>query len=282
MHIADINPHIRFAEEITYALKNRRSYVKDCRIFYVLGGRGSIRIQEKEYILKENTLFYCAGGQEYSINAEDYLHFYALNFDLSQAHRALVTPFAPVDLQTTSPTGVVDLCLVEDSGFLDSFFIAEHAGEFKNGVATIVKEFATQQLFFRETAGAVLKKILIDLHKMNTDAENNSASAVQKITEYIQLHYMEEIKNSALAELVGYHEYYLNRCFVQYTSMSMHKYVLNLRIAEGKRLLLNTDLSVANIAVQVGFNSAAHFSAYFKKETDASPLEYRSSFKHRI
>ncbi len=282
MYIADINPHIRFAQEATYVLKNRRSYVKDCRIFYVLGGRGSIRIQEEEYVLKENTLFYCTGGQTYTINAEDYLHFYALNFDLSQAHRELITPFAPEDLQTTSPTGAVDSCFVEDSGFLNSFFVAEDVGELKNGVATIVKEFAGQQLYFRETCGAVLKKMLIDLHKMNTDAENNAASAVQKVMDYIHRHYTEEIKNSTLAALVGYHEYYLNRYFVQYTGMSMHKYVLNLRIAEGKRLLLNADLSVADIAAQVGFNSAAHFSAYFKKETDASPLEYRGRFKHRI
>ena len=79
-----------------------------------------------------------------------------------------------------------------------------------------------------------------------------------------------------------YHEYYLNRIFTKHVGMSMHRYILNLRINEGKRLLLNSNLSISDIASCIGFNSYTHFSSYLKKETGLSPFEYKNNFKNNI
>lgn len=282
MKIADINPHIRFAQEVTYVSKDRCFHVKDCRIFYIIGGDGCIQIQDKTLPLKENNLFYCCGGQFYTINAEKHLRFYSLNFDLSQRQRKHTTPFSPEDIKKTTPTAPIDPCDITDSDFLNSFYLLENAVEFKNAIASIVTQYAAQRLYYRESCSTELKRLLIELHERNAASENSSADALQRILEYLHLHYKKDIKNSMLAEIAGYHEYYLNRLFVQNMGMSMHKYILNLRINEAKRLLLNTGLSIADIAFEVGFNSAAHFSDYFKQETAVSPMVFRSNFKHKI
>ena len=282
MKIADINPNIRFAEEITYSSKGRNVYVKDCRLFYIISGIGKIFVQDNELLLAKNSLFYCRGGIDYIINTEKNLHLYSLNFDLSQSQRKFTMPFIPQDFQKSNNPTPIDFCDIKDSDFLNSFFILSNCAEFKNSIAAIVNEYSDKRLFYRETCSTALKNLIIDLHKKNYNNQDNSTDTIKKIIEYINLNYAKEIKNNDLAEIAGYHEYHLNRLFVRYTGMSMHKYIVNLRMNEAKRLLLNTKMSVSDIASQTGFCSNTHFSTYFKKETKVSPFEYRNNFKNKI
>ena len=282
MKIADINPHIRFAEEITYSSKKRNVYVKDCRLFYIISGSGKIFVENNELLLTKNTLFYCRGGIDYTINTEKNLHLYSLNFDLSQAQRKFIMPFIPQDFQKSNQPSPIDFCDIKDSSFLNSFYILNNGAEFKNNIASIVSEYSDKRLYFRETCSTALKNIIIELHKKNSENQKNSTDTVERIIEYINLNFTKEIKNNDLAEIAGYHEYHLNRLFIKHTGMGMHKYILNLRINECKRLLLNTDMSISDIASQTGFCSNTHFSTYFKKETKVSPYEYRNCFKNKI
>lgn len=282
MKIIDVNPHIRFAGEITYSSKNRTVYVKDCRLFYIISGNGRILIHNNEITLKKNTLFYCCGGMEYTINTEEYIHLYSLNFDLSQAQKQFIMPFIPENSQKTNHPSPINYCDIKDSHFLNSFLVLEKGTEFKNSISNIVKEYSDQKIYFKETCSTALKKMIIDLHKTSSEIKNDSSIVMKKILDYINLNFTEEVKNNELAEIAGYHEYYLNRLFIKHTGMSMHKYILNLRIYESKRLLLNSNIPISEIATQSGFNSISHFSAYFKKETGISPSDYRYNFKNNI
>ena len=191
-------------------------------------------------------------------------------------------PLIPQELCKTNQPSPIDLCDIKDSSFLNSFFILKNGTEFKNSIQSIVREYSNQKIYFREACSTELKKIIIDLHKSNFENQTNSISVVNRVIKYINLNFTKEIKNNELAEIAGYHEYHLNRLFTKYTGISMHKYILNLRISEGKRLLLNSDLPISDIASQIGFNSNTHFSTYFKKEIGITPFEYRSNFKNNI
>jgi len=281
MKIADINPHIRFAEQITYSVKNSSVYVKDCRLFYVISGNAKILINGYEIPLSKDTLFYCCGGTNYTFKLNEPLILYSLNFDLSQNHAHLLQPI-PREFNQTKHLNPIDKCHIEDSIFLNSFIVLENAIIFKNTVFDITKEYAVQKAFFKEKSSSMLKLLLLKLHEINSESSDNSSDAVNRIIEYITSNFAKEIKNSELAEIAGYHEYYLNRLFIRYTGTGMHKYMLNLRINEGKRLLLNTNLSIADIATKIGFNSNTHFSTYFKKEIHMTPFEYRNNFKNNI
>ena len=50
------------------------------------------------------------------------------------------------------------------------------------------------------------------------------------------------------------------------------------KIEEGKRLLLSTGLTVAQIAQEIGFADARYFSRLFRRETDLTPSEYRNPY----
>ena len=56
-------------------------------------------------------------------------------------------------------------------------------------------------------------------------------------------------------------------------------YINRLRINESKRLLLNKDLNIGEIAFKVGFNNQSHFNRVFKAEFQISPTEYRDKIR---
>jgi AraC-like DNA-binding protein len=58
-------------------------------------------------------------------------------------------------------------------------------------------------------------------------------------------------------------------------------YINRLRINESKRLLLETELNIGEIAFKVGFNNQSHFNRVFKSELQISPTEYRDKHKKR-
>ncbi len=72
---------------------------------------------------------------------------------------------------------------------------------------------------------------------------------------------------------VGYS--YFRQMFKKYTGISPVQYHLALRIQRAKELLVSTDLSFKEIAIELGFESYFYFSRVFKDKTGQSPKEFK-------
>lgn len=281
MKVVDINPHVRFAEQITYSTKHRTVFVRDFRLIYIIGGKGELIINGVSHQLTANTLFYCPGATTYTIEPQNPLNLYVLNFDLTQNFSHITTSLS-MKFDSTKTQESLEPVTIDDSNVLNSYLVLKTPLEFKHLIKDIIDEFASQEMFFRENCSSMLKSILIRLHRMNVDIPGTSSDTINALITYINNNFKREIKNGELAEIAKYHEYYLNRLFIRRMGISMHRYILLLRLNESKRLLLNTNLSISTIASQIGFNSTTHFSTYFKKEIGLSPFKYRSSFKNNV
>lgn len=67
----------------------------------------------------------------------------------------------------------------------------------------------------------------------------------------------------------------LKRGFRQLYGIAPYQHVLALRLAKAKSLLQDTEWPVAEIAMQLGYEHAGNFSAWFKRLTGMRPLEWR-------
>ncbi len=282
MKVTDINPHIRFAEQIYFKRKPAQFNVFDCRIFCVVSGEVEIEIENCRYILKESDLFYCAGGGRYTISCINGCQLLCLNFDLSQDRNDMTENRAPLKISASNPPRYLFKQEIEDCKFLNSHIVIENNYSLNSKVKNIIKEFESKQIFFREKSGAMLKDILVDMHRTQLKKSENSSGAIQTVISYIDTNYQNKIINSDLAKLTGYHEYHLNRIFKKQTGMTIHKFILQIRINEAKKLLMTTDTPIYSIAEMTGFSSDTHLSSCFKNYFGYSLMEYKNNFKNRI
>lgn len=279
MNIFNINPFVRFASsfKLISVPKEKRGY--DCRIIYVESGTIKIIIDNKTFTLKKDSLFFCPAGFKYALaNSEEETFIKALNFDFTTQHSDITAQMDPLESNEFNESKAIKPQFISDSKILNSYYILENAKVFENKISKIIKEFSYGKLLFREKAGAILKEILIDLHRTESTQSHNASLAINIAIEFISQNYSDKIDNKTISNLTNYHEYHLNRLFVKHTGISLHKYIMRFRLDKAKELLLNSNLSFNSIAEQTGFSNASHFSYFFKKEFNMTPSTYRNKF----
>lgn len=87
--------------------------------------------------------------------------------------------------------------------------------------------------------------------------------------------YATSITIEQLSNAVALSPFYLIRLFRRIYKQTPHQYLIHLRITRAKELLRNSDLSVMEICMAVGYESLGSFSTLFRKVAGLSPSAYR-------
>ncbi len=105
--------------------------------------------------------------------------------------------------------------------------------------------------------------------------ERNIANERMRIIiNYIENHYTEKIKLEDLSNLVGLTRTSFCREFQKYMGCSLFDYLLSFRLLKSIELL-NSDLSITEIAYRCGFSTTSYYIEQFKKKTKMTPNYYR-------
>ncbi len=99
---------------------------------------------------------------------------------------------------------------------------------------------------------------------------------------YIHDHYTEDIHIEFLAELEHYNASYYTEWFKKQMGMTPKEYIQQLRIKKAKELIVDTDYSMIQIGLMVGYQHPSSFSRAFKDLTGLSPNEYRIKSKKKL
>jgi AraC family transcriptional regulator len=70
-------------------------------------------------------------------------------------------------------------------------------------------------------------------------------------------------------------EFHFSRLFKKATGHSPSQFFIRLRMARARQLLLETDRSIIDIGLDVGYSSPSHFSQVFKRQVGLTPSHYR-------
>ena len=112
--------------------------------------------------------------------------------------------------------------------------------------------------------------------------EEKSLREMRPITEakhYIQQHYQEALRLEDVSTAVGFNATYFSTLFKKETGQNFMDYLTELRISKAKELLCGEELSVQDVAEQVGYRDLKYFSRLFKKLTGVSPSDYKKLYK---
>lgn len=98
-----------------------------------------------------------------------------------------------------------------------------------------------------------------------------------RLIDHIKGHLTQDLSLDELAAQTGLTKYHFMRCFKASTGRSPLQYVTELRVAQARRLLETTALTMEAVAQQSGFSSADHLARVFGKATGVSPRAYRTA-----
>ncbi len=99
------------------------------------------------------------------------------------------------------------------------------------------------------------------------------AAVIKRMEENIE----EPISPSELARDAGMSTRQLERLFRRYLNRSPKRYYMELRLQKARNLLMQTDMSVINVALACGFSSPSHFSKCYRAQYDITPYRERGA-----
>jgi AraC family transcriptional regulator len=104
---------------------------------------------------------------------------------------------------------------------------------------------------------------------------------LRRIKEFVDAHISRGIGISELASLVGLSQFHFIRAFRSSVGRSPYQYVLSARVSVAAEMLSKSDLSVADVAIAVGFSDASQLNRVFRKLIGVTPTAFRREISLR-
>lgn len=150
----------------------------------------------------------------------------------------------------------------------------------------IRSELENKDYWTEEMSRAKLKQLIIMASRswLKRDSGQNGPCSTEgelsrKFSQLVEANYDRFHNVADYAELLHVSPKTLNRKIVSEKNISPNVFIKNRLMLQARRLLANTDLSVKEIASQLGYKDASYFVRFFKIQNDNAPLEFRKTMK---
>lgn len=133
-----------------------------------------------------------------------------------------------------------------------------------------------------QLADATLRRVLALANRERRSGQLPAGGAaaarrelIRPVLAYIDRHAREPLSLERLGQVVHVSPSRLRHVFKEVTGVGFKEYVTQVRLTEAKRLLVGTDLSVAEVAHAVSYTNLSQFYKVFERSCSMSPAEYR-------
>lgn len=107
-----------------------------------------------------------------------------------------------------------------------------------------------------------------------TNSAGLSPHQLKRVTDYIHEHLAKDLSLAELAGMVSLSSFHFARLFKSSTGVAPHQYHIRCRIKRTRQLLLERELSIAQVAHVVGFASQSHLNYHFKRIVGLTPTAF--------
>lgn len=111
----------------------------------------------------------------------------------------------------------------------------------------------------------------------NKAPATKSDAVVGRIKNYLDDNYAHPLTLESISKTLNMNPNYVSHIFKSEMNISPIQYLLYRRFGEAQSMLMDTELTIAEISDLLGFGNPAHFSAMFKKHVGLSPVQYKKS-----
>lgn len=245
-------------------------YSKNDFLIHVLSGKKTFKTTSGEWTVAPGQTLYLKKGAEVihqHFDDEYCMLGFFLSDDLIKETYQEVR--SQTNLNHVSDTSDFTATAVQSSNFLDGYF------------HSMLNYFRGENCPPDHILVLKLKELLITL--MNSDPlitayfNNLSGSDRPSLQQIMEQNYCFNLKLEDYAELSHRSLSTFKRDFKQQFEQSPAKWILNRRIQHAANLVVNSNLSVSQVAFESGFEDLSHFSRVFKKMIGTNPSDYKKS-----
>ncbi|MEK5447007.1 helix-turn-helix domain-containing protein [Paenibacillus sp. FSL R7-0331] len=228
-----------------------------CSILMIVsGGSGSIEIDGNQHVLTAGSMLCCSSSLPLSLNAQFSLQGVWIEYtSVTRPGDADASPLNNGRLHSSAPAAICSLaCRLLQ----------------KWNEPSEDNPFAVQLLFTELLAG---------LYKLYTQIIHPQEHWLDRILQYIDEHYNEDLTRAQLAELVQVSPEHFSRTFRKATGRSFSEYLTLQRIRRVQQRLLTETQSLSTLALEVGYSEGTYLSRKFKQVVGVSPAVYHRKAK---
>lgn len=242
----------------------------DFELFVQTRGKLYIADGEKKHVLQEGDfLLMPPGSRQYGYRGSD-CSFYWLHFAGDEAQAQ------PCDMSTFQPeAGVV--CLPTGGALAGADRLVVMLKQLQDAV----RAYRDQTLNDYLTTSIVCELYNQTVHAVRSP-KPRQLQLYNDVVDYIHWHRFAPLKVAQVAEHFGYNAKYLSQLFAAVSGMTIKQYMLQQKIEAASYLLADTNQTVKQIALQLGFADSQHFMKTFKKLTNLTPTGYRNAAAGRL
>ena len=270
-----LNPIIRSAAIHKCINRADECVAYDSRVIYIITGDIMATVGgERVGHLTPGTLLYIPAGVAYKLKSK-YFKAAVITFDFTD-----VDPL-PEERMSPVPMADFDASLCHNTDIeppFDKYFKIDDIEGDRELFERMCNIFTSAEGCYRARVSAMFKLEILKLLETVDDGAL-PARMVEELDAYIRENSGDEISNTEIGAIFGYHPFYVSRILKERKGMTLRQYIIAYRIKAAKRLLQFSARTVNEIAEELGFTDASYFTKVFKGEVGETPKEYRNRFK---
>ncbi len=253
-------------------------------ILYALSGKYQILLNNRDYTFKEGDMVLINSNEIHNVfsESEGLNRYICIKFE----PELLYTSWSLIEMKYLMPF------ILKDSSHQKIFTREEIATTVVPSLmenmnkeytkASYGYEFAIRSDLFR-----LFLYIIRSWHVQNIDLNigvsinKEMETQLRKVFDYIDERYNEDITAREMAKYCNMSYSYFSRMFKRVMKKSFKEYLNYVRISKAEKLLISTNNTITEIALETGFTTSSYFISQFKAHKNISPKQYRLNYRNQ-
>ena len=242
-------------------------------LVYILSGQCVQRLGAEQSLIKAGDYFIIDTGSEHSYQKTEGLEIINCLFMPDYIDRALSDCPTLADLLSNK---ILRFGVPVDIKAADRIF-HDDDGTVGRLMHKMLKEYEKAATGYMELLRCYLTQALVIAVRASEQIKPHLHPATQGVIDYLHRHYAEPLSLDAIGKQTGYTAPYISGVFSRDMGMTVRSFLQRLRIEKACSLMDKTDLTLSQIAQQVGYTDSKHFADLFRRHKDMSPKAYKKS-----
>ena len=249
------------------------------RIYYVVGGEANTYISGKKYVLKPGHLYLTPPFTLHDDESDGffslyYIHFYEKTYNKESIFEKLDFP-VEISGNALDPLLIERLLYINPDRHLQYIDpkIYDNTPTFSRYIAENNRMPAHSILETRGILYQLMSKFL-ECAKLKSRYED---ARINKCLRYIYKNMDKDIALTQLANIACITEDHLIRIFKREMNCTPIKYINLKKMEKAQLLLLTTEMSITDIALELSIDNISYFNRLFKQHTNITPSQYRNN-----